>query len=197
MEVAMADLLKALGVTGLPALAIIAAAWIFSKAYERSAKDREALRSSDLRQVEARLGAILDAQAALDVNLRDRREGVYGHLWRLGALVSRWPRNPSLAYSELDTLHLQLKDWYYEQQGGLWLSDEAREAYGDLQEQLAAPRDGAGPASVDVAGPDYERIMTAFSALRTELTRDLQSRVRTAMPAADHSPRTPLSGPHQ
>ncbi len=179
--VKVTDLLRGLGISGLPALAILAAGWIVARANERIATRREAELNSQLRQVEARLTARLQAQSTLDVDLRDRRVAVYGVLWSLGGLISRWPRNETLTYAELDTLHLQLKDWYFEQRGGLWLSSAARAAYGRLQEELNQPRAGAGPELVATDGPEYDRLMDAFSALRTELTEDLQSRVRQAL----------------
>ena len=63
----------------------------------------------------------------------------------------------------------------------MWLSAEARKAYGDLQEQLGAPRTTSGRDRVDPDSADYDRIVAAFSALRTELTEDLSSRVRSEL----------------
>jgi hypothetical protein len=177
----MSELLKGVGITGVPALAIVAIAWIIAKATERIAARREAELGSHLRQIEARFSATLQAQAALDVDLRNRRVNVYGQIWSLGDCVSRWPKNEMLTFSDLDALHLKLKDWYFGQLGGLWLSASARAAYGTLQEELDKSRAGTGPELVAVNGPDYDRIMQAFSALRTELTEDLQSRIRPVL----------------
>lgn len=178
----MTELLKGIGITGLPALAVFAAAWLVSKTTERVAVHREAVLGSRLRQLETRLTAALQAQAALDVDLRNKRVAVYEPLWRLGLDVARWPRNPELTDADLVGLHESLRDWYYgEAAGGMWLSAEARKAYGDLQEALAAPRATSGQQQVPPDSPDYDRIVAAFSALRTELTEDLSSRVRSEL----------------
>lgn len=181
----MAEVLTQVGITGIPAMAILAAAWVVSRTVERTTARRAAVQDNLLRQVEARLEARLAARTALDVNLRDRREKVYAPLWSIGELVSRWPRNPDLTYPDLRDLHRRLRDWYYVQLGGMWLSTPAREAYGRLQEELdrvcRTPR--ADPVPPD--GTDYECVMTLFSGLRTQLTEDLQSRVRSVAEPLD------------
>src|SRR5439155_22169200 len=118
--------------------------------------------TSELRLAETRFNAQLQSQAALDVDLRTRREGVYADLWRMGISLSKWPRNDALTYSDLDALVLKLREWYFDKLGGLWLSAAARAAYGRLQDELNAPRASTGPDLVRPDGPDYERLMTAF-----------------------------------
>ena len=70
-----------MGITGIPALAIVAAAWVVTSATERMSARRETQFASHLRQVEARFSAALAAQAALDLDLRNHRVKVYGELW--------------------------------------------------------------------------------------------------------------------
>jgi hypothetical protein len=103
-------------------------------------------------------------------------------LWQQGEQLSRYPPNPRFTYSDARTLALKLRAWYFSDQGGMYLSGEAQVAYRRLQEALGKLPVGHGAEGLwETAQSDYERLHAAFSALRTELTADLQSRVRSPL----------------
>jgi hypothetical protein len=116
--------------------------------------------------------------------LRNWRLKVYPAVWRLTSIVPRWPQaDPT--YHDLWDLHLALRKWYYES-GGLYLSENARARYGELQELLDAylhgrdrddetlvPHRAVGAATAD---SPYEALMDTGSAFRTALTEDLSTR---------------------
>ena len=118
---------------------------------------------------------LLGARTKVDESLRADRIKYYAPLWEKTALLPRWPRASDVTYARLHALSLELRDWYFAQ-GGMFLSETARKAYGDLQHVLT----GVGDASRNelLAGADYTRVLERCSALRTELTRDLLSRRR-------------------
>jgi hypothetical protein len=120
----------------------------------------------------------INARAGIDENLRTQRLENYPDLWASTAAVSRWPRSTVHRWN-LDDLHRTLRSWYYGK-GGLFLSEQSRARYGDLQELIAAlvTANDRG-AAIDVLAPDaYTDLMETASALRTALTEDLDTRRR-------------------
>jgi hypothetical protein len=120
----------------------------------------------------------INARAGIDENLRTQRLENYPDLWASTAAVSRWPRSTVHRWN-LEDLHRTLRSWYYGK-GGLFLSEQARARYGDLQELIAAmvTANDHG-AAIDVLAPDaYADLMETASALRTALTEDLDTRRR-------------------
>lgn len=116
--------------------------------------------------------------------LRSWRLKSYPAVWRLTSAVPRWPHSDP-AYRDLWSLHYRLREWYYDV-GGLYLSENARARYGDMQELLdvyLAPRsrDDATPVPQPASRTawehsPYKALMESFSAFRTALTEDLATR---------------------
>jgi len=109
----------------------------------------------------------------VDTALIRKREQLYLSLWKLTAVIPRWPRAHDCTYEDIGQLGLAMRDWYF-QGGGLYLSEQARAAYGVLRDRMDAfpPRIGV------VNDADYDHVFDAASKLRTELTKDLFSRER-------------------
>jgi hypothetical protein len=121
------------------------------------------------------LGAALTSRAKIDEGLRDSRLKVYPQLWEHTATASRWPRN-TLSITQLSEFHNALRDWYYKS-GGLFLSERARELYGNLQELndwMLQSREHEGTTPITEA--EYAGLREVCSSLRTALTLDLQTR---------------------
>lgn len=112
--------------------------------------------------------------ADIDVDLRNKRIPKYEHLWKLTGICPFWPRKPEATYEDLRAFSDQLRIWYYED-GGMYLSESARKkSYGPLQEAvtkiLTSNRSGR------LRDEDYDVVRDRCSALRTALTKDLESR---------------------
>jgi hypothetical protein len=107
--------------------------------------------------------------------LREQRVNAYPQIWRLTGAVSVWPRTQA-TWSDLEQLHLRLRRWYYTT-GGLYLSEHARQRYGDVQNVIAAHlgQRGGGDAPLPDS-PVYDDVQTTCSAFRTSLTEDLETR---------------------
>lgn len=130
-------------------------------------------------------GAIA-SRAKESEELRSLRLQTYPSVWGLTSEVPRWPRGDP-AYRDLWTLHRSLRTWYFST-GGLYLSENARARYGEMQELLDAvlcgrPEDDTTPVRelAPVAEPHkpetvYEALMNTCSAFRTALTEDLATR---------------------
>jgi len=143
------------------------------KRFESSLKRAEEEHKSSLNRVEEGHRTSLAFGSAIDTDLRTRRIPVYGELWEKTGILPLWPRNPTLQYADLDQLTRDLRDWYFKR-GGMYLSQGARDAYGEVQKHIATvlEKKPGGP----VTDADYAAIQERCSTLRTELTKDLLSR---------------------
>lgn len=117
----------------------------------------------------------LDLRSKINESLRDSRISVYKVLWKRTELLPEWPRATDVTYEKLSEFGQCLRDWYFGE-GGIYLSKQARETYGDLQEKLA--RVVKQNISGKVSDMDYELIRGLCHDLRDELTSDLVSRRR-------------------
>lgn len=93
-------------------------------------------------------GAIAQ-RAATDELIRDVRMKVHPWIWRATEAVSHWPRDRELNEKDALKLHRSLRAWYYGlsqaepddapddevrcHPGGLYLSENAKERYNELQ----------------------------------------------------------------
>jgi hypothetical protein len=135
----------------------------------------------------AAVGAIvrgaLAQRAGTDEEMRAVRTKVYPWVWERTSIIPRWPP-PELSYEELRTFDDELRGWYFGQErmpedlrktpGGLYLSENARQRYGELKDLMALTVDAANndavPSSV------CEHLLQACSAFRNALTEDLDTR---------------------
>jgi hypothetical protein len=125
--------------------------------------------------VGALISHFLTQRRGLDLAIYKHRGEAYKLLWEKTSLLPKWPRRADVTYGQIHTLSEELRDWYFHV-GGVYLSDPARDAYGDLQEALNDPSRSARPATLTT--PDYDLLRDRCSDLRTQLTRDLLSRKR-------------------
>lgn len=136
----------------------------------------------------ATVGAVVKGavtqRAGKDEELRGTRVKTYPSVWRLTAAASTWP-HVELSYRDLDGLHHDLRRWYYglddelpdlkENPGGLYLSENARTRYEEMQELIHLSLAAAADKD-DVTDDVYEDLRAALSAFRTALTEDLDTR---------------------
>jgi hypothetical protein len=125
----------------------------------------------------------LGTRTKIDEALRQKRAEIYKDLWTKTGLVPFWPKNTDLTYGELYELSCGLKNWYFHQQGGLYLSKQARSAYSGLQENLASLLRNKSESDYpkQIAEEDYDLIKHKGHDLRLQLTEDLLSRSRTLL----------------
>lgn len=124
--------------------------------------------------------------AQYDRDLRDRRLAHYARLWALMEPVARYAPPGPVTADTLERLAVQLRHWYFHD-GGLYLSDHARDAYFALQEGIvdalaALASDAAADQAPQRDGrkPDTPegRVRAASSRLRSALVGDVGSRAR-------------------
>src|SRR6266702_3264739 len=84
----------------------------------------------------ALLNGYLSGRAGIDENLRSQREELYPALWSATVVLSFWPRG-EVTRDSLDELHRTLRSWYFAK-GGLYMSEDTRARYGNVQELIAA-----------------------------------------------------------
>jgi hypothetical protein len=70
--------------------------------------------------------------------LQGERIATYKELWRLTRLLPKWPRANDVEYEDLWKLSQSLRDWYFNEGGGMFLSRAAHTSYAALQDSLTA-----------------------------------------------------------
>lgn len=194
----MANLTTLSGITGAWVIVTVALSWLGQRVvvgflerryevYLQSAKGEleSRLRSSEetlksgLHRSEVVLQRSLESTAQLDVDLRNKRESAYKSLWSLSSPISRFPPNVRVTYADVEHMLVSMREWYFIEHGGLYLSRPAQQAYSDAAAELTRLCQAKGSESVWKDSEDnYYQMHRALSTLRTELTEDLQTRVR-------------------
>jgi hypothetical protein len=138
------------------------------------------------------LGALwksaVDFHSKVDDGLIAKRTRLYEALWSLTKKVPKWPQNEQLRYTHLRELSVEMQRWYFDE-GGIYMSEATRVAYGAAQDTISAVVRAASGGDLDrrvthegpsgyfgTDGGDYERVRASLSALRTAMTEDLLSR---------------------
>jgi hypothetical protein len=107
--------------------------------------------------------------------LQRERIAAYRGLWRLTKLLPKWPRARDVSYENLSALSNSLRDWYFSEAGGMFLSRTAHTSYAALQDSLAAIL--VEQPSGKITDEHYDAVRELCSALRSRLARDVGSRV--------------------
>jgi hypothetical protein len=119
---------------------------------------------------------LLDLRKEVSSDLSNKRFETYKDIWGIMQIMPKWPRAKDVTHQKLEDFSIQLRDWYF-QKGGWLLSVNSRKDYGFLQECLQQAIKGK-QMNDHITDSDYDTIQSACSKLRTQLTEDLQSRIR-------------------
>lgn len=131
-------------------------------------------------EVAARATALLEHKELepLDVppsaELQKERIASYKELWRLTKMLPKWPRSKDVTYEDLGKLSQLLRDWYFNEGGGIFLSRTAHTAYAALQDSLTAIL--VEQPSGGISEEHYEAVRILCSTLRSGLAYDVGSR---------------------
>jgi hypothetical protein len=106
--------------------------------------------------------------------LQGERIVAYRGLWELTGLLPKWPRSTSVSYDDLGDLSKSLRDWYFTEGRGMFLSRTAFTAYAALQDTLTAIL--LEPPAKSITNEHYDAVRELCSALRHRLARDVGSR---------------------
>ena len=115
-----------------------------------------------------------DLAARYDADLRRDRITVYKQLWSKLEPLAKYAPAKALTCDDAHGLASALRSWYFEE-GGLFLSEPARNAYFGLQEALKIV---GGHSKHPLPDPMLAILMERGSELRTQLTRDVGTRAQ-------------------
>ncbi|HKC92504.1 MAG TPA: toll/interleukin-1 receptor domain-containing protein [Nitrospira sp.] len=112
--------------------------------------------------------------APLTSDIQRERIIAYKELWKVTEVLPKWPRLESVRYEALAELSKSLRNWYFTDGGGMFLSRSAHTSYAALQDSLTAIL-SEHPSGV-ITDEHYDAIRELCSALRSRLTHDVGSR---------------------
>jgi len=107
--------------------------------------------------------------------LQTERMVSYRPLWQLTSLLPKWPRSTDVKYNDFQVLSSGLRDWYFKDGGGMFLSRNAMTAYAALQDSLTAIVE-RNPAE-NISDEHYSAVRELLSSLRSALARDIGARI--------------------
>jgi hypothetical protein len=137
--------------------------------------------------VGTRRRVLAELEGRYDAELRDSRLRVYPQLWAALEPLAKYARQPPgrPRRHEIESLARRLRRWYFEE-GGLYLSAEAREAYFQLQDALTAVIESQRwneetGSSNEIDAHTFDALRQIASWLRTTLTYDVGTRRRFSL----------------
>jgi hypothetical protein len=127
-----------------------------------------------------------ELEAKYDESLRDQRIDVYKELWKLLQPLARYARREPVTRARMEELAVELRHWYFEV-GGLFCTDQTRDAYFALQEGIETAITKTGG---DFTEREFEThfgnwLREIGSNLRTSMARDVGTRVKSPLTGAD------------
>ena len=116
-----------------------------------------------------------DLQAKYDATIHEQRTEFYLPLWKKLEVLARFAPPEAVTTRTLDELSKSLREWFFNT-GGLYLSDESRRAYFDLQYVITGHVRKHGISDKELGRTSLEQILKRASDLRDYLSRDIGSR---------------------
>lgn len=111
----------------------------------------------------------------LRVDLQKERIQIYTELWRYTGLLPKWPRAKNIVYEDLRQLCLEMRGWYFDNCGGMYLSKKSMASYAALQDSLTAINNNNFNGTI--SDSHYDAIRDLMSSLRRTLAHDIGGRL--------------------
>jgi hypothetical protein len=129
------------------------------------------------------LAAILkyrkELESEYDKDLRNKRIEAYKVLWCHLQPLAKYARIEPFSYNKVNTLLVDLRKWYFEN-GGIYLTENSRDRYFDLMDELQKISLSNNTKSVvDQTNREiieFDGVRELGSLLRTDFTRDIGTR---------------------
>lgn len=119
--------------------------------------------------------------SAYDETMRTARIEAYKGVWAVTGAFPKFAQTAPVDSALLKATSVKLRDWYFSG-SGMFLTDKSREAYFDLQKQIALHvGELASDPSRALSEMDYESLRACASALRSNLCTDLNSRMQPVL----------------
>jgi hypothetical protein len=174
MAISSETVLGAAGVSGIVAgLGFVFAKRALEKVVDTAYKSFESI----LAKAEETHKKQLELAGNIDLDLREKRLVAYTEIWKQMRLLPKWPSAAEVRYEDLRELSRGFTKWYFDG-GGMFMSSEARDAYGRLQDEIVDVLDTEKKESAPGSGigGKYEAVREKCSQFRTAITNDLLSR---------------------
>ena len=121
----------------------------------------------------------LDMRVEYDKSLHDKRLELYKQLWPKTQPLGRFAPYEPLTHNIVKAVSADMGNWYFFNEGGIYLSKRSRKPYFMLKKELTKViQSGALAAKPDeyIGDEASEAILKAASRLRTSLADDIRTR---------------------
>jgi hypothetical protein len=117
-----------------------------------------------------------ELESEYDSDLRKRRMESYKKIWELFVILPQYgTEEKDATYAIVWQLSINLKEWYFKE-GVIFLSEDCRKAFGELQEFLGAKVVEQYGSTQKVGPVLYEEIRKKCSKFRKQLLKDIGTR---------------------
>jgi hypothetical protein len=123
----------------------------------------------------------LELTIEYDKEIRKKRLELYEKLWILLKPLARFSAEEKITYSTVKDISAQMRDWYFDDFGGIYLSRQSRKPYFKLKEALQDVIDDPKlkDTNIELSGKcrkKLDAILGWGKILRDSLSEDIQTR---------------------
>lgn len=118
-----------------------------------------------------------DLMIEYDKKLREERLDSYKLLWKELKPLARYSAENELTYEIIRETAGKMRDWYFDEGGGIYLSKQSREPYFDLKKSMQRIIDNENLKNQnELPEDDLDKILKRGSILRESLSDDIGTR---------------------
>ena len=123
----------------------------------------------------------LDLMVEYDKEIRQKRLVLYQNLWKMLKPLARFTAEEKLTYPKIKETSENMRDWYFDKAGGLYLSKESRKPYFDLKEYLQDIIDDENlkDKKAELSKSQLNKILDYGKRLRDSLSDDIETRKKS------------------
>jgi hypothetical protein len=120
----------------------------------------------------------LDLTVEYDKEVRKKRLELYEKLWKLLKHLARFSREQNLTYAIIKQTSEDMRDWYFDEFGGIYLSKQSRKPYFDLKEfmQDIIDDENLRDNKTDLSQAQLNNLLDLGKQLRDSLSDDIETR---------------------
>ncbi|HEY0461300.1 MAG TPA: hypothetical protein VGC97_19345 [Pyrinomonadaceae bacterium] len=120
----------------------------------------------------------LELTVEYDKEIRKKRLELYEKLWKLLKPLARFSAEEKITYSIIKIRSEKMRDWYFDEVGGIYLSKQSRKPYFELKEAMQEVIDDKKlmGEETEIGAEQLDKILALGKNLRDNLSDDIETR---------------------